>query len=69
MSSSRSRSPARVALVFGNEASGLSAGWRELCDELATIPTSGVASSLNLASAAAIFLNEVRRQRVQALDG
>jgi tRNA G18 (ribose-2'-O)-methylase SpoU len=58
-----------VALVFGNEATGLSAGWRELCDEIATIPTSGIASSLNVASAAAVFLNEVRRQRVRALEG
>ena len=58
-----------VALVFGNEATGLSAGWRELCDEVATIPTSGITSSLNLASAAAVFLNEVRRQRVRALEG
>jgi len=58
-----------VALVFGNEASGLSAGWRALCDEIATIPTRGVTSSLNVASAAAVFLNEVRRQRSRAPAG
>lgn len=58
-----------VALVFGNETTGLSAGWRELCDEVVTIPTSGITSSLNLASAAAVFLNEVRRQRVRTLEG
>jgi TrmH family RNA methyltransferase len=52
-----------VALVFGNETAGLSAAWRELCAELVTIPAGGVASSLNLASAAAIVLNEARRQR------
>lgn len=57
-----------VALVFGNETTGLSAGWRELCDEVVTIPTSGITSSLNLASAAAVFLNEVRRQRVRTLE-
>jgi tRNA G18 (ribose-2'-O)-methylase SpoU len=57
-----------VALVFGNEATGLSGGWRGLCDEVATIPTGGAASSLNLASAAAVFLNEARRQRAGALD-
>jgi TrmH family RNA methyltransferase len=53
-----------VALVFGNETDGLSNAWFELCDELATIPIRGVASSLNLAAAASIFLNEARRQRV-----
>jgi TrmH family RNA methyltransferase len=58
-----------VALVFGNEATGLSAGWRALCDEVAMIPTSGVSSSLNVASAAAVFLNEVRRQRARGLEG
>jgi TrmH family RNA methyltransferase len=52
-----------VALVFGNEAAGLSHAWRELCDEIVSIPIAGVASSLNLASAAAIVLNEARRQR------
>jgi tRNA G18 (ribose-2'-O)-methylase SpoU len=58
-----------LALVFGNEAAGLSAGWRALCDEVARIPTSGVTSSLNVASAAAVFLNEVRRQRSRAPAG
>jgi 23S rRNA (uridine2479-2'-O)-methyltransferase len=52
-----------TALVFGNETAGLSAAWRELCDELVAIPAGGVTSSLNLASAAAIVLNEARRQR------
>ena len=59
-----------VALVFGNEATGLGAGWRALCDQVARIPTGGVTSSLNLASAAAVFLNEARRQRARgATDG
>jgi 23S rRNA (uridine2479-2'-O)-methyltransferase len=52
-----------VALVFGNEADGLSSTWFELCDELATIPIGGALSSLNVAAAASIFLNETRRQR------
>ena len=58
-----------VALVFGNETTGLSAAWRDVCDDVAAIPTTGVSSSLNVASAAAIFLNEVRRQRARALQG
>lgn len=52
-----------VALVFGNEADGLSGTWIDLCDELATIPIRGETGSLNVAAAAAIFLNELRRQR------
>jgi TrmH family RNA methyltransferase len=52
-----------VALVFGSETDGLSSAWYELCDDVATIPTAGVASSLNVAAAASIFLNDVRRQR------
>jgi TrmH family RNA methyltransferase len=52
-----------VALVFGNEATGLSEAWRELCDTLVAIPIHGVVSSLNLAAAAAIVLAEADRQR------
>jgi TrmH family RNA methyltransferase len=52
-----------VALVFGNEATGLSEAWRELCDTLLAIPIHGVVSSLNLAAAAAIVLAEADRQR------
>jgi TrmH family RNA methyltransferase len=52
-----------VALAFGNEASGLSAAWREACDTLLAIPIHGVASSLNLAAAAAVVLAEAARQR------
>ena len=52
-----------VALVFGNEASGLSDAWQELCDALVAIPIHGAVSSLNLAAAAAIVLAEAARQR------
>jgi 23S rRNA (uridine2479-2'-O)-methyltransferase len=52
-----------LALVFGNETAGLSRAWAESCDVLVRIPISGAASSLNLAAAASIFMNEVRRQR------
>jgi TrmH family RNA methyltransferase len=51
-----------VALVLGNEASGLSEAWRGLC-ELVAIPIRGAASSLNLAAAAAVVLAEADRQR------
>jgi TrmH family RNA methyltransferase len=52
-----------VGLVFGNEASGLSDAWQELCDAQVAIPIHGVVSSLNLAAAAAIVLAEAARQR------
>jgi tRNA G18 (ribose-2'-O)-methylase SpoU len=52
-----------AALVVGNETAGLSEAWRELCDEVVSIPIRGATSSLNVAAAAAIFLAEVDRQR------
>ena len=54
---------AATALVVGNETRGLSAAWRELCDELVAIPMIGAATSLNAAAAAAVLLYEAARQR------
>jgi tRNA G18 (ribose-2'-O)-methylase SpoU len=53
-------------LLIGNEATGLTAGWREACDELARIPMLGAASSLNAATAASVLLYESARQRIAA---
>jgi TrmH family RNA methyltransferase len=50
-------------LVIGNEATGLSASWRESCDVIARIPITGSASSLNAANAGTIALYETARQR------
>ena len=47
--------PARLALLFGNEANGLDPEWLELCDRRLTIPMHA-ADSLNVAVAAGIFL-------------
>ena len=47
--------PARLALLFGNEAHGLGPEWLELCDRRLTIPMQD-ADSLNVAVAAGIFL-------------
>jgi 23S rRNA (uridine2479-2'-O)-methyltransferase len=55
-------------IVVGNEATGLSAGWREACDVMVRIPITGSASSLNAASAGTIALYEAARQR-KALVG
>lgn len=54
---------APALLLAGNENHGLSEAYRALCDDMVTIPMSGSASSLNLASAVTIMLYEVARQR------
>jgi 23S rRNA (uridine2479-2'-O)-methyltransferase len=53
-------------LVVGTEATGLSAGWRELCDLVVRIPMTGAATSLNAANAATTVLYEAARQRILA---
>jgi len=53
-------------LLIGNENAGLSAAWREACDDLARIPMLGEASSLNAAMAASVALYESARQRIAA---
>ena len=55
-----------VLLVVGNEATGLSSAWRELCDQVVRIPMTGAASSLNAANAATAVLYEITRQRILA---
>jgi tRNA G18 (ribose-2'-O)-methylase SpoU len=53
----------RVVVVVGNETSGLSSGWRTVCDDVASIAMVGSASSLNAAVAGSIVLHEALRQR------
>ncbi|MDF2256658.1 RNA methyltransferase [Streptomyces ferralitis] len=55
-----------VLLLVGNETSGLSNAWRELCDHTVSIPMTGAASSLNAANAATAVLYEASRQRIAA---
>lgn len=50
-------------VLVGNETSGLSAAYKELCDAIVKIPMAGSASSLNVASATSIVLYEINRQR------
>jgi tRNA G18 (ribose-2'-O)-methylase SpoU len=52
--------PPRVALLFGAEGPGLSPGARAACDHRVTIPMSPGADSLNVATAAALFLYALR---------
>jgi len=53
----------RCLLLFGNETSGLSVAYRELCDRVLKIPMGGSASSLNISCAASIVLYEAFRRR------
>jgi len=46
-----------VALLLGNENSGLDAEWLEMCDRRVTIPMHSGTDSLNVAVAAGIFLH------------
>jgi TrmH family RNA methyltransferase len=52
-------------LLAGNEKVGLSAGYKEVADELVKIPMEGSASSLNVAVATSIIIAEVKRQRAE----
>jgi TrmH family RNA methyltransferase len=54
---------APIALVTGSEAYGLSQAWLEAANEKVRIPMAGTADSLNLATATALLLYEVVRQR------
>ena len=52
-----------VLVVVGNETTGLSAGWREACDVVVSVPMAGSASSLNAATAGSLVLYEAMRAR------
>jgi tRNA G18 (ribose-2'-O)-methylase SpoU len=50
-------------IVFGSEGCGLSPLVLEACDQQVAIPMSSGVDSLNIATAAAVFLHEIHRQR------
>lgn len=52
-----------MALVIGNEGSGISRLVKSKCDFVVSIPMRGRISSLNASSAAAILMYEIRKQR------
>ena len=54
----------RIALLFGNEKTGLSPTALALADRLVTIPMRGIAQSMNVSVSAALCLYEVTRQRI-----
>ena len=55
-----------VALVVGSEGSGLSGATKRRCDLLVSFPMAGRVASLNAATAGALLLFEVVRQRADA---
>lgn len=54
-----------VVLVLGNEEKGLARLVREKCDDLVRIPAGGDFSTLNVSTAAAVFVFEARRKWLQ----
>lgn len=57
-----------LGLVLGSEGSGLRPLVKRKCDRVLSIPLMGKITSLNVASAAAIFIYEVVRQRMDKLE-
>jgi TrmH family RNA methyltransferase len=55
-----------VVLLVGNETTGLSHAYREMCDDVVRIPMRGTATSLNAAVATSIVLYEVDTHRRRA---
>jgi TrmH family RNA methyltransferase len=53
-------------VVFGSEGYGISPAVLAACDEAAAIPMPEAVDSLNVGSAAAVFLYEANRQRGRA---
>jgi TrmH RNA methyltransferase len=54
--------PARLVLVFGAEQQGMSRALVDACEMRLGIPGTGAVESLNIASAASVFLAEWRRR-------
>ncbi len=52
-----------TVIVIGNETTGISQYYREICDIYLSIPMRGSATSINASVAASVFLYEARRQR------
>src|SRR5215468_7918217 len=53
-------------IIFGSEGHGISKNVLALCDDAVAIPMPPTVDSLNVGSAAAVFLYEARRQRAQS---
>ena len=58
--------PRRCAVLFGSEASGISANLLTACDASVAIPRVGKMESLNVGVAASIILSEMNRRKTSA---
>ena len=54
----------KIAVIFGNEVSGVEQSTIELCDGCIEIPQLGMKHSLNIATAAGVVLWEITRTRM-----
>ncbi|HMK04600.1 MAG TPA: RNA methyltransferase [Ferruginibacter sp.] len=54
----------KIAVIFGNEVSGVEQSTIELCDGCIEIPQLGMKHSLNIATAAGVVLWEIVRKRL-----
>jgi len=61
---SEKKFPQKICLILGNEHQGISSEISTMAPERIAIPMSGKMDSLNVAAASAIFLYEIRRQRM-----
>ena len=59
----KSSTPMSLALVMGAEGEGMRRLTKEHCDELVSIPMSGIVSSLNVSVATGVCLFEIVRQK------
>jgi 23S rRNA (guanosine2251-2'-O)-methyltransferase len=57
-----------IAIVFGNEVSGVESSTLELCDGSVEIPQLGMKHSLNIATAAGVVLWELIRTKMPSKD-
>ncbi len=57
-----------VALMLGNEGTGLGPAWVRAADACVTIPCTGAVESLNAAVAGAVLLYEAQQQRARRRD-
>jgi tRNA G18 (ribose-2'-O)-methylase SpoU len=59
----------KVALVFGNEVTGVDQNTIDLCDGCLEIPQLGMKHSLNIATAAGVVLWELVRNKISPVKG
>jgi 23S rRNA (guanosine2251-2'-O)-methyltransferase len=59
----------KVAIVFGNEVSGVETDTLQCCDGYVEIPQLGMKHSLNIATAAGVVLWELVRHHLKKIPG